>query len=135
MSHNLWKAVKLALISLFSCAVFGFVRNSQDLKESFGFEEKTPVFASLLLFYCIFSPLLLFVQLGNNLVNRKLQYDADIFAVDLGFGQHLKSALISLESFSICSPNLDKWYSTFHHFELPLVERLETIDERISKSH
>lgn len=135
MSHNLWKAVKLALISMFSCTVFGFVRNSNDLKESFGFEERTPLLAPLLLFYFIFSPLLQFVQLGNNLVNRKFQADADIFAVERGFGLHLRTALISLDSFFSCSSNMDKWYSIFHHFELPLVERLEIIDKRISTSY
>eukprot|EP00210_Caulerpa_lentillifera_P003075 g2937.t1 len=134
MSHELYKALTLEIIFLTQFVLFGFIRNSQELHNSFGFTGETPIFTSLILFYSISSRLSLFIDFGHHLLTRKLQFSADAFSVHLGLGSDLKKALIVLEKTNKRALNADKWYSAFHYGNPLLVERLREIDKRFSKT-
>lgn len=134
MSHNLYNFLTLQTILLFQFVLFSFVRNSEELYESFGFVDFKPVFVSLVLFSFISSPLNEVVDLGHNMISRSFEFQADAFAVRLGFGSELRSALICLEHSNKSALNVDKWYSTYHYSHPPLVERLQAIDQGFSKT-
>jgi STE24 endopeptidase len=56
-----------------------------------------------------------------------LQYQADEFAVGLGYGGPLQSGLVKLQLENLSNMNPDPWYSTYHHSHPVLVERLTAI--------
>jgi STE24 endopeptidase len=64
---------------------------------------------------------------------RRNEFQADAFAVDLGFGEALQSGLtkISLENLSNMNP--DGIYSAYHYSHPPLVERLTAVSSRMLK--
>eukprot|EP00210_Caulerpa_lentillifera_P004288 g4091.t1 len=134
MSHNVYNFFSVQFILLLQFVLFSFVRNSEELYESFGFIEGKPVFVSLVLFSFISSPLNEVVDFATNMVSRRFEFQADAFAVRLGMGSDLRNALIGLEHKNKSALNVDKWYSTFHYSHPPLVERLQAIEQKLSKT-
>lgn len=73
------------------------------------------------------------LKLLANLMSRSWERDADGFAVRMGYGKDLGSALIKLhqDNKSVMFP--DEWYSTFTHSHPTLGERLDYIEKMMKK--
>lgn len=67
-----------------------------------------------------------------NLLSRRFEFQADAFAVALGRGADLRSALLKLEEANKASLQADPWYSAWHHSHPRLVERLGAIDAALA---
>lgn len=75
--------------------IFGFFRNSDQIFLSFGFQEKS-IFIGSALFFSFFEPINSLFQICELLLSRSFEYQADRFAMRLGFGESLRSGLIKL---------------------------------------
>lgn len=118
----------LAIFTLFS----GFIHN-KSLFESFGFFNETPVIIGFFLFSDIFQPLDNVMTFFMNLLSRKHEYEADDFAVKLGYADSLSKALISLNVKNLSSPDADWLYSSYHHSHPILPDRLDAIEKGAEK--
>jgi STE24 endopeptidase len=115
----------LSIFTLFA----GFIHNS-SLYKSFGFVAQQPVLVGFLLFNDILQPLDNIMTLLMNILSRKHEYEADEYAVNLGFAEDLSKSLISLNIKNLSSPDADWLYSTYHHSHPILAERLDAIDRK-----
>ncbi|ODV86831.1 hypothetical protein CANARDRAFT_27215 [[Candida] arabinofermentans NRRL YB-2248] len=105
-----------------------FVKN-KSLFESFGFVNEHPVMVGFLLFGDILKPLDAILEFLMNLLSRRYEYEADEYAVKLGYGSELKDALIKLHKENLSSLDVDWLYSAYSHNHPHLIERLTYIDE------
>ena len=100
---------------------------SPELFTSFGFPAVTPPVIGLMLFSYTFSPLDALISFLMNCLSRHFEYQADAFAVSLGYGRHLASGLVRMSSENLGNLNPDCLYSIYHHSHPTIVERLEHI--------
>jgi STE24 endopeptidase len=146
LGHELghWKlshVVKNIVISqvnlLFVFAFFAFFQKSSVLYEAFGFPRNSekPVFIGLIII------LQFLLQIYNtamgyimNVLSRLYEFQADQFAVELGYGKDLKSALVKLNKDNLGFPISDPLYSAWHHSHPTLLQRLAAIDADMAKN-
>ncbi len=68
-----------------------------------------------------------------NLNSRRNEFQADRFAVDMGYGELLQSALVKLHVENKGNLNPDHLYSALHYSHPPLIERLDAIRKAMKK--
>ncbi|TID27280.1 CaaX prenyl protease [Venturia nashicola] len=128
MSHT----TKLLAISQFHVfyifALFSsFVRN-KSLYDAFGFTREQPVLIGFMLFNEVFGASDSVVKLLMNVMTRKFEFQADKFALDLGYKTELAAALIKLQIKNLSSMDADYFYSAYHHSHPILTERLKALN-------
>ncbi|QDS67479.1 hypothetical protein FKW77_001031 [Venturia effusa] len=128
MSHT----TKLLTISQFHVfyifALFSsFVRN-KSLYNAFGFTKEQPVLIGFMLFNEVFGASDSVVKLLMNVMTRKFEFEADKFALDLGYKSELAAALIKLQIKNLSSMDADYFYSAYHHSHPILTERLKALN-------
>lgn len=126
LKHTVFNFAAMQLIVILQFTLFAVVRHTTALYVDFGFDSK-PALISLLLFQHIISPVDHVVSLAFNLLSRHFEFQADAFACKLHHGPALRNGLIRLQEENKSSPNLDPWYSAYHHTHPPLGERLKAI--------
>ncbi|CAH8826360.1 unnamed protein product [Trichobilharzia szidati] len=130
LNHTIYNLFigKANLLMMF--VIFGLLMDMNVLFTSFGFKDNdTPIMLRLIIiFQFIFSPYNTVMDFMMTVLSRKFEFQADAFAVKLGYGQHLKSALIILLKDNLSFPVCDWLYSMFNHSHPPLLERLSAID-------
>ncbi|GAA5922160.1 zinc metalloprotease [Sporobolomyces koalae] len=129
----------------FSLSIFTLFLSNQSLLASFGFSQPTttlltksssttvgPTVISLFLASTLFSPLSSFLAFLTNSITRKLEYEADAFAVGLGreMTENLKTALIGIHEKNLAVYQVDPVYSAWNHNHPTLLERLEALDKK-----
>lgn len=127
--HNLKKFIVMqtALLIWFFFFIYGFERTV--VYEAFGFYDEHPALVGILITiqYVLmpFNSLMAFILMY---VTRLYEYEADIFALQLGMKNALQRALIKIYVVSFQFPVLDSLYSK-HHFHQPsLLERLRNLN-------
>ncbi|CAI5725199.1 unnamed protein product [Hyaloperonospora brassicae] len=123
--------------TLASFYVFGLCMHNAELFASFGFagDAAKPVIIGFLLFsQTMWAPVEHVLSFLITLNTRKNEFQADAFAVDLGFDAALKSGLTKLAIENLANMNPDRLYSAYHYSHPPLVERLNAITARAKKS-
>jgi len=114
----------LAMLWLFS----RFIGN-ENLYRSFGFTDtNNATIIGLMLFSSVYSPIAHVTGLLMVMWSRKCEFEADEFAVNLGYGASLRSGLIKLQEENLGTMVPDWLYSAYHHSHPPLVQRLAAID-------
>jgi STE24 endopeptidase len=98
------------------------------LYTDFGFTSARPTYIGLLLFSFIYSPVQHVTTFLMNVLSRKFEFEADEFAVKLGYGEELALALITLQKENKGTPISDPAYSAYHHSHPPLLQRLQAIE-------
>ncbi|CAI7814716.1 unnamed protein product, partial [Closterium sp. NIES-53] len=105
IAHELghWKlghTIRFFLLSqalmLIQCSGFIFVRSQPDIFRSFGFKEE-PVIIAILLFQHLSTPVSHLLDFGLNIISRTFEYQADAFAVKMGYAPKLRSGLIKMQ--------------------------------------
>lgn len=102
-----------------------FIHNKQ-LYFDFGFNTM-PTLIGFLLFQFIYSPLESVTGFLMHVYQRKNEYEADAYALKLGYASTLRSALIKLSVKNLGGFNVDPWYSAWNHSHPSLVERLHAL--------
>lgn len=122
---SIFSTLQLGLM-LFILSLFIFEEN---LYKAF-FIEGTPVYAGLLFFSILYSPLETFFSILGNLLSRKNEFEADEYAVvNTGEKDSMISALIklSLNNMSNLSPH--KFNIFMHYSHPPVTERIQAIEK------
>ncbi|KAK9471644.1 peptidase family M48-domain-containing protein [Dipodascopsis tothii] len=127
LSHTT-KMLVIQQVHLFSLFVlFAVFINNKSLYRSFGFGGQRPVMIGFILFNDILGPLNSVLTFALSLLSRKHEYEADEFAVKLGFSEQLSQALIKLHIQNLSTMDADWLYSSYHFSHPILPERLRAM--------
>lgn len=131
LNHTIMHFV-IGNLNLFSCFfVFSVFMNLEFIFTSFGFTGEVPILLRLIIiFQFILSPYNTVIDIVMIFVSRRCEFQADDFAVKLGYGQHLKTGLIALQKDNLSCPVYDWLYSMFTHSHPPLLERIDVVDSK-----
>jgi len=121
--HTFW------IFALFSA----FITN-RSLYEAFGFYKTHPILIGFLIFNDILGPLDTVLKLFINILSRKFEYEADQFAVKLGYSTELASSLIKLQIQNLGTMEADWMYSSYHFTHPLLPERLRELNWKGAKA-
>ena len=94
---------------------------------SFGFEQKS-VFIGLYLFFIIYTPVTFFINVIQNFIIRKIEYQADKYSYELGYGDYLIKALTKLSESNKSNLDPDPLYSLINDSHPILIERIRAIN-------
>ncbi|BGP12992.1 hypothetical protein JCM10213_007983 [Rhodosporidiobolus nylandii] len=133
----------------FSLTVYSIFLGNAPFLRAFGFPQPSlasklvhpsapttgPTIIALLVASTFAAPLTAFLSFVTNAITRKLEYDADAFAVKLGadYAKNLKGALVTIHEKNLAVYGVDPVYSAFNHNHPTLVERLEALDAKLDK--
>ncbi|KAF6770957.1 hypothetical protein AHF37_10751 [Paragonimus kellicotti] len=115
--------------------VFSSLMNIDSIFASFGFTSTVPILLRLVvIFQFIFSPYNTVLAFLMTVLSRRLEFQADEFAVNLGYGSFLKAALLVLHKDNLSFPVSDWLYSMCNYSHPPILERLAAIDSLLRKA-
>ncbi len=127
-----WHSIILLFISFTNIFIIfyllQFFINEIPIFVSFGFEQKS-VFIGLYLFFLIYSPVTFFINAIQNYIVRIIEYQADKYSYELGYGDYLKKALIKLSESNKSDLDPDPLYSIINYSHPILVERIRAINK------
>lgn len=89
---------------------------------------------TIIWFSTIFSTMNMPTTLFLNMMTRKFERQADMFAIKHGYGEQLKSALIKLNKDNHGSPVVDRLYSAVNYSHPHVTERIELINRELKKN-
>ena len=105
-----------------------FFINETSIFVSFGFEQKS-IFIGLYLFFEFYSPIIFFINILQNYIQRKIEYQADKYAFDLGYGDYLIKALSKLSEKNKSNLDPDPLYSIVNYSHPILIERVRALNK------
>lgn len=107
-----------------------------QLYADFGFAsgDMSPVIGFTLFGVVFFEPLSTLFGYLLSCVSRSFEFQADAFAVRMGFGPELRAALYKMQDENKSSITPDWLFATLHYSHPPLVERLDALDKEVKKS-
>lgn len=111
--------------------ILSFFINNKELFAAFKMENLS-IYASLVFFGFLYSPISLIISIVMNIFSRKREYEADRFAVKTtGKGLELITALkkLSVESLSNLTPHPLKVFFVYSH--PPVLERIKAIKKLV----
>ncbi|KAK2748299.1 hypothetical protein FQN57_000957 [Myotisia sp. PD_48] len=108
-------------------ALFSVFINNHSLYESFGFHKEYPIMIGFILFSDALAPMDTVMKLFMNILSRKFEFEADAFAVNLGFSKELARSLIKLQIQNLSTMNADWMYASYHYSHPILSERLKAL--------
>lgn len=117
--------IQANILTLF--LLFQFVMNWSPLYAAFGFTKDRPVIIGLTLFQQLLAPLGFVTTFVMSYASRSREFEADRFAIDIGYGASLPPALLALyrENKNFVHP--DWLYSALHHSHPPPSERISAM--------
>ncbi|CAO3687232.1 unnamed protein product [Rhizopus microsporus] len=126
MGHTLKLLIvnQIHLLSIFW--LFSLFINNKQLYTDFGFDTM-PTLIGFMLFQFIYSPVESVIGFLQHVYQRKNEYEADAYALKLGYASTLRSALIKLSVKNLGGFNVNPWYSAWNHSHPSLVERLNAL--------
>ncbi|CAM9178559.1 unnamed protein product [Heterosigma akashiwo] len=69
-----------------------------------------------------------------NANSRRNEFQADKFAVDLGYSKQLQRGLLKIQIENLGSMVPDKWYAAYHYTHPATVERLRAMQDQKAKA-
>ncbi|CAM9665580.1 unnamed protein product [Ascophyllum nodosum] len=128
MSHTLQNFAITQTYLLASFSAFALATElGKDLRLSFGFSTSAPLITLYLFFAVMWAPVDHLLGVLMNMLSRRNEFQADAYAVKLGYSKGLQSGLVKLQLENLGNMNPDPWYSAFHYSHPPLVERLQAM--------
>ncbi|KAL6716464.1 zinc metalloprotease [Lecanora helva] len=108
-------------------ALFSVFINNRSLYQSFGFHQEFPIIIGFILFSDAIEPMNMIVSLLMNILSRTFEYQADDFALKLGYSTQLAKSLIKLQIQNLSTMDADWMYSSYHYSHPILPERLRAL--------
>jgi len=131
MWHTIQGLVVTLVYTFVMLYTFGFVMNNNDLYNSFGFSTTKP-YKPVIIGITLFSQTL-WAVVGHivgflmNINSRRNEFQADKFAVDLGYSSELQRGLIKIHIENLGTMNPDPWFVMYHYTHPATVERLKAM--------
>lgn len=126
-----WHSVILLLISFTNFFIIfyllKFFIDDSTIFICFGFEHKS-IFIGLYLFFVFYAPFNFFIEILLNSIVRRIEYQADKFSFELGYGDELIKALSILSEMNKSHLDPDPLYSMVNNSHPTLVERIRAIN-------
>uniref|UniRef100_A0AAG5CZ63 CAAX prenyl protease n=1 Tax=Anopheles atroparvus TaxID=41427 RepID=A0AAG5CZ63_ANOAO len=118
--------VQLFLIFL----VFSQLFNYAPLYEAVGLPagEKPILIGFMVIVMYVLAPYNTLISFAMTIMSRRFEYQADAFAVELGYAKELGQALIKLQVDNLGFPVYDWMYSSWNHSHPTLLQRLERLN-------
>lgn len=121
------------IVLRFTLASMLFSADTQDLYASFGMQEAShSIIVAGQLICSILLPFDWIMARVMICLSRVFEFQADAYAVELGYGAPLKEALKNLHLENKGSLNDDPWYCWYVHSHPGLVERLRAINAKMA---
>ncbi|GFN12919.1 zinc metalloprotease [Aspergillus tubingensis] len=108
-------------------ALFSAFVSNKSLYQSFGFYSQQPIMIGFLLFSDALAPMDAVVKLLMNILSRKFEFEADAFAVGLGYSEQLAQSLLKLQIQNLSTMDADWMYASYHYSHPILSERLKAL--------
>ena len=105
-------------------ALFSIFIDNASLYRSFGFLHERPIMIGFILFSDALSPLDAVVKFLMNILSRRFEFQADEFAMSLGYTKELARSLIKLQVQNLATMDADWLYASYHYSHPILPERL-----------
>lgn len=102
--------------------VFSKSLSNGDLYASFGFSSRPTLMGLFLFFQAIWSPIDKVLSVLTTMYIRHNEFEADAYAVDLGYAEDLGRGLVKLQVENLSNPNPDKLFSWWNYSHPPLAE-------------
>lgn len=126
--HHVW--IGLAMSELYMICIFylfSLAMGHGPLYQAFGFAKERPVVIGLSIFSELIAPMGFVLSLVSSWVSRRNEFQADRYAINLGYGEKLPVALVKLGMENKGMVHPDPVYSTLHFSHPPLSERIPAI--------
>ena len=104
-----------------------FFVNEKIIFIIFGFKQKS-IFIGLYLFFLIYSPFFFFINIIQNYIIRKMEYQADKYSYELGYGDFLIKSLSKVSENNKSNLDPDPLYSIVNYSHPILIERVRAIN-------
>ncbi|CAM45282.2 putative CAAX prenyl protease 1 [Leishmania braziliensis MHOM/BR/75/M2904] len=101
--------------------------------EAFGFGEMDPVVGLSIFLEPFYRTLSTLFGYGFCSISRRIEFQADRFAVKHNHGESLKRALLVMAKENRTGLTSDPLYSALHYTHPPLLERLQAVDAELKK--
>lgn len=108
--------------------LFSVFINNDSLYKSFGFFNEHPIIIGFILFSDALAPLDTVVKLLMNILSRRFEFQADSFALNLGYKAELAKSLIKLQIQNLSTMDADWMYASYHFSHPILSERLKALN-------
>ncbi|EKG03313.1 CAAX prenyl protease 1, putative,metallo-peptidase, clan M-, family M48, putative [Trypanosoma cruzi] len=118
------------------CISFGAkaVIFNPEIYEEFGFRQMNPFVGFTLFLSVVAEPLLTLFGYAFSLLSRQLEFQADKFAVESGYGMSLRKGLLIMQKTNKSEVSPDNLYAAMKYTHPPIAERIAAIDAEIKKS-
>jgi len=128
LSHTT-KLLGIAQAHLFYVfALFSVFIHNNSLYNSFGFYDSHPIMIGFILFSEALAPMDTVIRFLMNILSRKFEFEADKFALDLGYKKELARSLIKLQIENLSTMDADWLYASYHYSHPILSERLKALN-------
>ncbi|EKX73445.1 CAAX prenyl protease 1, putative [Theileria equi strain WA] len=107
--------------------IFNTFKNDASMFESFGFHGVNSFVVGITLFSYILTPMGIVMHIAITSLTRYNEYQADGFAVKLGYGEDIATSLVQLHKNNKGLIHHDPLYSWYHFTHPALFERLHAI--------
>ncbi|KAF3481643.1 CAAX prenyl protease 1 [Arthroderma uncinatum] len=108
-------------------ALFSAFVTNKSLYQDFGFHNEMPIMIGFLLFSDALAPTDAIIKLLMNILSRKFEFEADAFAVSLGYSKELARSLLKLQIQNLSTMDADWMYASYHYSHPILSERLAAL--------
>ena len=126
-----WHTIILLFISFTNIFILFFLLqffiNEIGIYVSFGFEQKS-IFIGLYLFSIVYAPFTFFINIIQNFITRKLEYQADKYSYELGYKEYLIKSLCKLYEKNKSDLDPDPLYSIVNYSHPTLIERIRALN-------
>jgi STE24 endopeptidase len=109
-------------------ALFSIFISNSSLYSSFGFHTQKPIMIGFILFSDALAPMDTVVKYLMNILSRKFEFEADQFALQLGYKVELAKSLIKLQVQNLATMDADWMYASYHYSHPILAERLKGLE-------
>ena len=106
--------------------LLGFAINQPELSSGLGVDEHK-FYTGLIAFFILFSPISVLISMLQNILSRKMEYQADAYARDTYDGEKLIDALKKLSVESLTNLNPHPAYVFFNYSHPPIHKRIKAI--------
>lgn len=128
LSHTT-KLLGIAQLHLFYVfSLFSIFIHNRSLYDSFGFHSSHPIMIGFILFSEALAPMDTVIKFLMNILSRKFEFEADKFALDLGYKKELARSLIKLQVENLSTMDADWLYASYHYSHPILTERLKALN-------
>lgn len=126
--NHVLKGIIISQVNLFLIfGVFGSLSKYEPLYRAFGFSTQPAFIGLIIVMQFVFAPYNELLTFLMNMFSRHNEYQADEFAVGLGYQKDLQSALIKLNKDNLGFPVHDSLFSAWHHSHPPLLQRIQAL--------